>query len=254
VGEEGDPDEGEEGGGDGPGLGEGPEGERPAGETAEEDPLVRQRDEFLGPVQATLARRVKRALQDDQNRLLDRGRSAPGGWSEAHLGSEDDARAALAEAATDPLTEAGTQGVAFAAAHGRSGGAADPERAADSARRLAASVVSQLRRRLTGEEGVPAGASGDEAADRIGAAYREWRGERVERLVGDHAVEVFSAGVLSAGEGPVRWVTAGGPAACADCDDNALGGAVAAGEEFPTGHRNPPAHTGCRCAVVPTAD
>ena len=45
--------------------------------------LVR-RDELLGPVIAGLARRVKRALQDDQNDILDRLRSQ-GGWKEGVL-------------------------------------------------------------------------------------------------------------------------------------------------------------------------
>ncbi len=53
---------------------------------------------------------------------------------------------------------------------------------------------------------------------------------------------------------PVRWVLdpTGGP--CPDCDDNVLGGAVAKGDEFPTGHPCAPAHPGCRCLVVPAAD
>ena len=30
-----------------------------------------------------------------------------------------------------------------------------------------------------------------------------------------------------------------------------LGGAVAVGQPFPTGHRFPPAHLGCRCLLLP---
>ena len=77
-------------------------------------------------------------------------------------------------------------------------------------------------------------------ADRIGAAFREWRGERVERLVGDQATQAFSAGVAAASaDGKVRWVvtTASG---CSDCEDNALAGAVSGSESVP--HRaRPPA-------------
>ncbi len=39
--------------------------------------LIARRDELLGPVTAKLSRAVKRALGDDQNRLLDQMRSAP---------------------------------------------------------------------------------------------------------------------------------------------------------------------------------
>ncbi len=37
-----------------------------------------------------------------------------------------------------------------------------------------------------------------------------------------------------------------------DADDNALAGAVAAGEPFPTGHCHAPAYPGCRCGIVVT--
>ena len=112
---------------------------------------------------------------------------------------------------------------------------------------LGTTVVALLRRRLSGE-GI------DEPTERVGAAYREWRGERIERLVGDCAVEAFSAGVLAGvpdGSG-LRWVRNEASLGCADCEDNALGGTVGVGQEFPTGHRYPPAHAGCRCMVLPT--
>jgi hypothetical protein len=114
---------------------------------------------------------------------------------------------------------------------------------------LARTVVTMLRRRIA--EGTDAG---EEAADRVGAAFREWRGERIERLVGDFAVQAFSAGVVasSSSEGLVRWVMTSSTG-CSDCDDNALAGAVPLAEGFPTGHAYPPAHSGCRCLVVPVA-
>jgi hypothetical protein len=95
---------------------------------------------------------------------------------------------------------------------------------------------------------------GEEVGERVGAAYREWRGERIERLVGDFAVQAFSAGVAAAvsSEGLVRWVLTSSNG-CSDCDDNALAGAVPMGEGFPTGHAYPPAHSGCRCLVAPEA-
>jgi hypothetical protein len=227
----------------------------PENDRSAEDPLVSERDAALQPVVIRLNRKLKRTLQDDQNRILDRLRSGSGGWSEELLGSEEDQRAAFEAASGDLLAEALAAGATFAVGHGGQGGQSpEPAVARTAAASLATTVTTLLRRRLTGDDGVAAGSSGDEAADRVGAAYREWRGERIERLVGDHALGVFSAGVL-AGAGPagVRWVTGGGPTACADCDDNALGGVTAPGAEFPTGHRHPPAHTGCRCVVVPTS-
>ncbi len=82
-----------------------------------------------------------------------------------------------------------------------------------------------LRRRIA--DGTDAG---EEVSDRVGAAFREWRGERIERLVGDFAVQAFSAGVAAAtsSDGMVRWVMTSS-SGCSDCDDNALAGSRAHG-------------------------
>ena len=206
-----------------------------------DDELIARRDELLAPLTARLSRTVKRALGDDQNRLLDRLRSKPSLTGDDLMGPEDEHLAAFATAARANLAEAFTAGTVFAGADaaGPDDGAVD-----QSSDGLARNVVTMLRRRI--EEG-----AGD-PADRLGAAFREWRGERVERLAGDHATQAFSAGVVAAGgDGKLRWVvTATG--GCSDCADNALAGAVGATETFPTGHLYPPAHSGCRCLVAPT--
>ena len=209
------------------------------------------RADILDPIVAKLARRFKRALQDDQNRLLDQLRSSPGNGS-GGLPSEDDQRALYVAAASAQLREAAVAGIAFArrqlgSTRGRAP-APDDEMVAKIASGLAGTVVTLLRRRLSDGD-----AAAVDPADRVGAAYREWRGGRVERLVGDAALDAFSAGVAAAaGRARLRWVLAGGGSGCADCDDNALAGVVEKGEEFPTGHHHPPAHAGCRCLVVPT--
>jgi hypothetical protein len=112
---------------------------------------------------------------------------------------------------------------------------------------LATSVVALLRRRLGGE-------SVADPAERIGAAYREWRGERIEHLAYDRAIAAFGIGVVAGTPKgtTLRWITGDDGPGCADCEDNALAGEVTAGEEFPTGHQHPPAHAGCRCLVLPT--
>ena len=88
--------------------------------------------------------------------------------------------------------------------------------------------------------------------------FAKWKGERVERLAGDHVVAAFSAGTLSAVEaepGQLEWVAVagGGDAPCPDCEDNGLSGSQQPGEKFPTGHLRPPAHPGCRCLLVRSA-
>ncbi len=209
-----------------------------------DDPLIARRDELLAPVTSRLSRTIKRTLGDEQNRLLDRLRSAPALDVDELMGSEDEHVAAFAAAARSHLDEAFAAGTVFVGA----GAATIPRGDAveQSSVGLARAVVTMLRRQVAEGTGDP--------ADRVGAAFREWRGERVERLAGDQATQAFSAGVAAAKvDGKLRWVvtTASG---CSDCEDNALAGAVSGTETFPTGHAYPPAHSGCRCLIAPAND
>ncbi len=211
------------------------------------DPAVVRRDAVLNPLVANLARRLKRALQDDQNDILDRLR-AKGGWAPGVLPSEDEHAQRYVQVAGPQLQEAAAAGATFA------GGKADDAAGVDDvAASLASEIVTPLRRRL--EDAGPSVEEGDESAlvELVGAAFREWKGARTERLAGDRTVFAFARAAL--GAVPVgtmlRWVVDDDVAQCPDCDDNALAGAVASPEEFPTGHRHPPAHAGCRCLLVP---
>ncbi|MGP0028919.1 MAG: DivIVA domain-containing protein [Acidimicrobiales bacterium] len=208
--------------------------------------LIARRDELLSPVASQLSRHIKRALGDDQNRLLDVLRSAPATPVDLLLGSEEIHQATFAAAAVEHLAEAYEAGAQFAGGQAASGPAqAAAEHAATV---LAHNVVTVLRRRIEDSRD-----AGEDVGARVGAAYRDWRGERVERLAGDCALQSFSAGVLAATPkmATVRWILAT-PDGCSDCDDNALAGAVPLDEGFPTGHAGPPAHSGCRCLVAPS--
>jgi DivIVA domain-containing protein len=226
----------------------------------EAERLATQRDDLLDPIIARMARRLKRAMQDDQNMLLHRLRSDSGEYRQELLSSEDEQRRGLVEGSVDFLGDAFDAGEAFARGQLGTDGDAAPDateinRSAvgTGAQELADTVVTLLRRRLLEDEVEGPGPTEEEAAELVSAAYREWRGERIERLVGDHVIGAFSSGVRAAsGKVPLRWIAAGPDEACADCDDNALAEAAADGERFPTGHLHPPAHVGCRCLVVPT--
>ncbi len=207
--------------------------------------LITRRDDLLSPISAQLSSHIKRALGDDQNRLLDVLRSSPNLAGESLLGPEDLHLAMFITAAQGHLTDAFAAGTVFGGGEAESttsNGAAEQAAAG-----LARTVVTMLRRRI-----MDGGDDGEEVADRVGSAFREWRGERIERLVGDFAVQAFSAGVAAAAssDGMVRWVMTSSTG-CSDCDDNALAGAVPLADGFPTGHAYPPAHSGCRCLVAP---
>ena len=220
--------------------------EVPAGAPEHDVQDLHARDAAISAARSALARKVKRALQDQQNHLLDavRGEREP---SVALLGAETDQIASLAVAAVDPLRDAASAGRTYAMDHGVSAAHSLPDgaimRIADS---LAAGVIMPLRRRLN------EALSMEDPSSDLSAAFREWRGSRLDRAVGDAALEAFSSAVVAACDGgAVRWVAAGAPSPCPDCADNALEGAVASGTAFPTGQTHPPAHAGCHCAVVP---
>jgi cell division septum initiation protein DivIVA len=207
--------------------------------------LITWRDELLSPISAQLSRHIKRALGDDQNRLLDVLRSTPNVGGETLLGPEDLHLSTFTSAAQGHLAEAFAAGTALGGA--TPGAIASGPAVDQAAASLSRTVVTRVRRRIA--DGNDAGG---EVAERVGAAFREWRGERIERLVGDFAVQAFSAGVAAASlsGGLLRWVLTT-PNGCSDCDDNALAGAVPVDDTFPTGHAYPPAHSGCRCMVAP---
>lgn len=225
----------------------------------ETERLVADRDELLDPILAKMSRRLKRAMQDDQNQLLHRLRAGSGEYRQELLASEREQRQSLVDAAVDFLGDAFDAGQQFAREHLGSEVDAAPDateinRSAvgTGAQELADTVVTLLHRRLLEEDPEGPGPTEEEAAELVSAAYREWRGERIERLVGDHAVGVFSSGVRAAsGKTPLRWVVSSADG-CADCEDNGLSEGVSELERFPTGHLYPPAHAGCRCLVVPT--
>lgn len=223
------------------------EGDEPAVADADEQ-LLQQRDEALEPVEKNLGRKLKRALQDDQNDLLDRLRQRGRAKAATILPDEGDHLRRFAEAARDHLDEAAKIGAET------NGGADSAPGVEDLAVELGSALANAVRAKL--ESALAAvDAEGDDepaAADRVGVAYREWKSARIERLAGDHLVAAFTRGVLAAAPSGAtfRWVVSDLDGACPDCDDNALAGPTPAGQSYPTGPTQPPAHGGCRCLLA----
>ena len=213
--------------------------ETPTGE------LFKRRDEALEESLAVLTRKVKRALQDDQNVMLDRLRDVKA-MITTELEDEHEQRARYANAAIDALTDASAAGVQFAKDEaGVPGGAVNATELNDCAADLAVTIVLALRKRILAD------GSGD-GPDRANAAYKEWRGARVERLCTDAARRAFEVGVLAASKGRnVRFYVAPNDAPCDACALDAASGERPAGQAFPSGSTHPPLHAGCACAVIP---
>jgi cell division septum initiation protein DivIVA len=207
--------------------------------------LFERRDAALGESLSALTRKVKRALQDDQNIMLERLRDVKA-MITTELEDEHEQRARYADAAIDALTDAAAAGVQFAKDEaGVSGGEVDVAALKDCAADLAVTIVLALRKRILTD------GSGD-GPDRANAAYKEWRGARVERLCTDAARRAFEIGVIAASQGRhVRFFVAPNDAPCDACAMDAASGERPAGQPFPSGSAYPPLHAGCACAVIP---
>jgi hypothetical protein len=207
--------------------------------------LFDRRDAALTESLAVLTRKVKRALQDDQNIVLERLRDVKA-MITTELEDEHEQRSRYADAAIAALSDSATAGVQFAKDEaGVSGGKVEAAALEDCAADLAVTIVLALRKRILTD------GSGN-GPDRANAAYKEWRGARVERLCTDAARRAFEIGVMAASQGRhVRFFVAPNDAPCDACAMDAASGERPAGQNFPSGSAFPPLHAGCACAVIP---
>jgi len=207
--------------------------------------LFRRRDEALDESLAVLTRRVKRALQDDQNIMLERLRNVHA-MITTELEDEHTQRARYADAAYEALALSAQAGARFAHDEGGVGGAnVSVEALQDCAADLAVTIVLALRKKILSD-------SAGDGPERANAAYREWRGARVERLCTDAARRSFHLGVVTASKGrSIRFFAVPNDAPCDLCAHDSEAGERIAGESFPSGSPYPPLHAGCACTVVP---
>ena len=225
-----------------------------AREGQDERDVLGQREQAISHLESSLARRLKRSLQDEQNSILDRLRSlkGPAKFAEVLRGPEEHADR-FVDASRPVLEESATAGAELVRALvGAEGPVQITIDVADLADELGRSIVEPLRQRI--EEAF--GASGDDAGELagiLGAAYREWKTQRIEVAARDQVLAAFSRGAyLALPEGVrLRWVVDSTEGPCPDCEDNTLAGEQVKGEPWPTGQLHPPAHPGCRCALVP---
>ena len=207
--------------------------------------LFARRDRAIDESLAVLTRKVKRALQDDQNVTLERLRDVKGAISN-ELEDELEQRRRYADAAVDALADATAAGMQFAFDESGVSSSADARVGVeDCAADLAVTIVLALRKRILAD------GNGD-AAERANAAYKEWRGARVERLCTDAARRAFHLGVVTASTGQnLRFLPAPNDAPCDACALDAQAPTRPAGQSFPSGSAYPPLHAGCACTVVP---
>jgi DivIVA domain-containing protein len=220
--------------------------------------VLETRAAALVPLEASVAKRLKRVLQDEQSEALDqlRRRKATPPTDEL-FGTAAAYSARYQDAVRDDLQQAARAG-AMSISEVSAPELADIVAAedvighalAEVEREMIQPLRSHLERSLQS-----AGDDADEAASQLRAVYREWKVQRIEGLVGHLVLTAHGRGAFAAlmPGTPLCWIVDEGARPCAEGDDNALAGAVPAGDEFPTGHRSVPAYAGCRCAIAPVS-
>ena len=218
------------------------------------------RDSLLAPAEKSLARVLKRLVSDEQNEVLDRLRRLPKRSRPdlTTLLSEFEDVSRFAEALGPDFALAVTAGSRFWIESGgvSSGSLLEDDPAVSEALNFRVGELLGIRRahlQKTLDAADDEGLELAELGDRMRTAYRDWRSTAVAERAGDLATAGFAEGVRAAA-GPDSvwaWLPDNGGLPCADAEDNSLAGAVSCGEKFPTGDVLPPAHSGCRCILVP---
>lgn len=228
--------------------------EAPAPDTEADDTPFTRRDAALTPLIVAGARKLKRVLADEQNDVLHALRRGSADRLDALVPKTAEHIERYTHAIHEELRAAALAGAASlddreAAAHEREIVKASALQPAMDA--LADRLVDTLRERLDRAVADAAG-DPDELTEHVRSIYREWKTQRIDEHVEDVIRIAFGHGALAvlAPGTPICWAVDPNGPACPDADDNALGGAVAAGQPFPTDHLCAPAHPGCRCLLV----
>ena len=208
--------------------------------------LFERRDAALGESLSVLTRKVKRALQDDQNIMLERLRDVKA-MITTELEDEHEQRARYADAAIDALTDAAAAGVQFAKDEaGVGGGEVDD------------AALEGLRGRSRGDD-------------------RAWRCESASSPTGVVTVRTARTPPTRSGEARASNDCAPTPRAGPSRSASSPPRRVATSDSssrrttprvtrapwtrrrvsgppvrpFPSGSAYPPLHAGCACAVIP---
>jgi DivIVA domain-containing protein len=216
-----------------------------------------ERDEALSGLVVTMARKLKRVLADEQNNVLEHLRGKRSSLEmNAILGTEEEHAARYAVSiAEDTMTAASAGAKSVKSSGGSSRRVTQKAIAGHVQDTIAAGLVAGFRedtRVAIGE------AEGDREilTSLMRDVYRKWKTDLIDQNVDDIACTSYSKGGFLALEpsSRVSWMVDPNAECCSECEDNSLAGAVAKGDEFPTGHAMPPAHPGCRCLVCPVQD
>ncbi len=215
------------------------------------------RDEILVPLILTMGRKAKRVLADEQNQILDvlRGKK-PVKTLDAIVGPKAEHSKRYVTALSASIKSAAVAGARSLQTSGNKVSERElGEMAAGQMKAIeemvVTSIVEPLRERLS--RSISQSDDNVELSKLVRSLYREWKSQLIDEQIDDVAYAAYGRGAL-AGLTPgskVCWKYDPAGPACPDAEDNSLAGAIDAGDAFPTGHTHAPAHSGCRCVIVP---
>lgn len=218
-----------------------------------------RRDESLTPMITAIARNFKRVLADEENAMLTylQGKKSVVAL-EKMLVSADQQTQTYVDAVVEDLMSAAMAGAKSVSSSLK----ADLRKKVTNAavmqmlsKSIDESIVLPIRERM---QRCVEQSNGDreQMSSLVRSAYREWKMQRLDQVVGDVTCLAYSRGAylaLATGT-PVCWMFDPNGPKCPDAEDNALAGDTPLGTAFPTGHEHPIAHAGCRCLVAPVRD
>jgi cell division septum initiation protein DivIVA len=214
--------------------------------------MLNRREEALSEPSLQMSRRVKRLLQDDQNELLDVLRKSGVDGLLKRLNELLTKFHSHSMEIYEYLERSRSEGLRLFVDQG-----VEVELDVAELMQVAEDVCSliaelSLKRVMAIYSSIESGEGQDQVA-LINSIYRDLRVQKVDEIVGDYVNSAFNLGIRNVpGLSSLNWVTFDLGGNCSDCDDNTLANPNPKDEDFPTGHKVPPVHPGCRCLIVPT--
>jgi cell division septum initiation protein DivIVA len=212
------------------------------------------RAEAISPIVGQMSRKLKRVLADEQNNVMEHLKGKRTSLEmNAILGTIEEHAARYATVIAEDAMAAASAGVKSMTGARSSSKRVTQKGIGNSTQAvLIAGLVAQFREDARIAIGEAEG-NREVLSDLMRDIYRKWKMSGIDAHVDDIACDAFVRGSYLSLEPntPIFWMTDPNGAPCSDCADNALGGVVKKGEEFPTGHQHPLVHVGCRCLVCP---
>ncbi len=212
------------------------------------------RDRTVDEVAASMTRKLRRMLVDEQNEVLQHVRQKRSSMTiDALLGATSAHLDRLVRGLSDDSAVAAGAGARAVRDLGGQARRVRPDRiSVEVGDALDTSFIGKFRAEMAG---IIEKSAGDRQVltAAVRDLYRTWKGDAVEAVARDAAVRAFGSGLVHSLEpgSAVAWFVHPADPCCSDCEDNSLGGPVVAGHAFAAGSVQAPAHPGCRCMVWP---